>query len=298
MKKSIDQEIDIICNYCEHKMNHNDIELYPTRTDFFTEWNLQKMESESTSKKFISSIRKKDREMKVLQKKLHADFDGTVDKIINTISTSDEEEDDMKYKIHFLNVMKRLRSKLDEGLKKHVDNYTVYPGLVFGYYDFSYKGHCLNCDKLIGTVWRGHESLRQGVRLKQKDKDDRTVFECKRCESAIVAEHQLWYAYGVDRSGNFGAYMQTICKTCHRVQDYPYEFQTEGAIHVQGGGPYSKLEEDDLEDWMYPRVILYMNQGGKFTDTQIFNVTKKFGREHADLRSVLDNDLDIQVYPN
>ncbi len=281
MSKSQENTEYMLCNVCFEPFMYNDVKWLPEKTKYFSNKNFKHVLKGLEDKSFVESFKKKRKEMLDLQKRFHnGDYDSIVDDFINMHKVGIEIEEIKMYKIHMLNVVKRLRNNLDDDMKRHVDNLTQYPGLVFGCYDFSYTSRCPHCTFPTVLVWRGHESLKRCIKIKSKDDDDKSTFRCISCSTELIAEHHIWKRVDTPK----GIYLETICQKCNKAQPYPYGFNSLSNV-VESGGPHSRIEYEKIPKWMItvPRSYICVDIG--VLDSQIYTVPDN--REIADAASIL-----------
>ncbi len=259
----------IKCHHCKEIFQYKDTKWFPLPIEFFDDDNIELLKREE-SREYVMAIKKKKREMQILQKRLRSyNHDRIINDLIKQIDASPENESSKKYKINVLTVTRQLRNNLDASLKKTIDNFTEYPCLVFGYYEFQYVGLCPLCKNHLSLGWRGHHSLKRGIKLEQRDDDERCIFKCKSCKADIVAEDHIWLC-STDKT----YVLLTMCQNCHTEQKYPYKF-TAMPLVVMGGGRFTKLKRKSIPEWMFPRSMIYMHSRlFGWEDTQPYTVMK------------------------
>ncbi len=264
---------DIVCCQCRRQFMHNDIKWYPMKTQFFSKQNFKRMKRAVDDKRCIDSLADKKKEMEQIQKRLRSDeYDSVMDDLVKRINNSCDDHKSKKYKINMLNVSRKIRSHLDEDVKKYADNFAMYPGLIFGCYEFPYVGKCPTCRFEITTVWLGHESLKRSVKIKDKNQNDKSTFRCESCGIELIAEHNIWIV--VRESEYEDEFLETVCQECHVPQVYPYDF-TWMPLIVESGGPHTNLKYQMLPEWMLPRPTSYeYDEDVGLIDTQAYTVTK------------------------
>ncbi len=239
--------------------------------EYFSEESMKNMKNRGADPRLLREIRKRKEEMRHLQIKLRSNkYNSVIDSIIRKIKNSCDDDFVKKYKVSMLEFTKEIRKRLKPDVRKYVDNFTMYPGWIFGCYGFPYKDECPGCKSDIILVWLGLESMKYSYNTGAKGNDDWTIFKCKSCKTKIVAEEHVWHY--VNNSEN--EFLRTICQNCHKPQKYPYAFSWM-PLEVFSGGTHAQVHKQWYPEWIFARQTVYTyDEDVGLVDTEIYTVVK------------------------